>query len=197
MSPVRPRAALYAASVSQCSRWVSVAFASHTSRSPWQARGAHQHPSTSRRSSPRASPTPPAGRRAPEWPAATPRTYAPPHGARAKQQLAAANSPSDRKAEPITFRGVACAAGCPIDFLYNNIDLRHRIEHLRAQQQNTPPPNRASADPAQPSESGIVRTLTVQLSDLRRRHRTETLQLKAALATARARYWRSSVVPMT
>jgi hypothetical protein len=88
-----------------------------------------------------------------------------------------------KKAEPITFRGVARTAGCSIDFLYNSTDLRHRIEHLRSQQQNTPA-CRAPATPEQPSENGIIRTLTAQLSELKQRHRTETLQLKAALAAA-------------
>ncbi len=89
-----------------------------------------------------------------------------------------------KEAEPITFRGVARTAGCSIDFLYSSTDVRHRIEHLRAQQQNTPPPSRAPADSERPSENSIVRTLTAQLGELKRRHRTETLQLKAALAAA-------------
>jgi hypothetical protein len=37
---------------------------------------------------------------------------------------------------------------------------------------------------AEPSENGIIRTLTAQLSELKQRHRTETHQLKAALAAA-------------
>ena len=41
----------YATSVSQRSRSCVLAFASRTSRSPWHARGAHQHPSTRPRSS--------------------------------------------------------------------------------------------------------------------------------------------------
>jgi hypothetical protein len=40
-----------------------------------------------------------------------------------------------KNGEPITFRGVARTAGCSIDFLYGNTELRRRIEHLRAQQQ--------------------------------------------------------------
>jgi Family of unknown function (DUF6262) len=45
-----------------------------------------------------------------------------------------------KNGEPITFRGVARTAGCSIDFLYRNAELRRRIEHLRAQQQRKPPP---------------------------------------------------------
>jgi hypothetical protein len=44
-------ALVYAASASQRSRSCALTFASRTSRSPWQARGAHQHPSTRPRSS--------------------------------------------------------------------------------------------------------------------------------------------------
>jgi hypothetical protein len=38
-----------------------------------------------------------------------------------------------KNADPITFRGVARTAGCSIDFLYGNPELRRRIERLRAQ----------------------------------------------------------------
>ena len=45
-----------------------------------------------------------------------------------------------KNGEPITFRGVARTAGCSIDFLYGNPELRRRIEHLRSQQQSKPAP---------------------------------------------------------
>ncbi len=45
----------YAASASQRSRCSVLAFANRTNSSPWQARGAHQHPSTNPRSSSRAA----------------------------------------------------------------------------------------------------------------------------------------------
>ena len=84
--------------------------------------------------------------------------------------------------QPITFRSVARTAGCSIDFLYSSSDLRPRIEHLRAQQQGTPPPARQAS--GQPSESSLVRTLTAQLNELRHRHHRETQELRAALAAA-------------
>ena len=84
--------------------------------------------------------------------------------------------------QPITFRSVARTAGCSIDFLYSSSDLRPRIEHLRAQQQGTPPPGRQAS--GQPSESSLVRTLTAQLNELRQRHHRETQELRAALAAA-------------
>ncbi len=83
--------------------------------------------------------------------------------------------------EPITFRAVARAAGCSIDFLYGNPELRRRIEHLRSQQQKQPAAARADVEA---DSSNVVRALTAQLADLRRRHREEVDELRAALAAA-------------
>lgn len=86
-----------------------------------------------------------------------------------------------KNGEPITFRGVARTAGCSIDFLYGNPELRRRIEHLRSQQQANPAPaptNESSAD------SNVIRALTAQLAELRRRHREEIDELRTALAAA-------------
>ena len=86
-----------------------------------------------------------------------------------------------RNAEPITFRGVARTASCSIDFLYGNPELRRRIEHLRFQQQAKPAPapsNESSAD------NNVIRALTAQLAELRRRHREELDDLRTALAAA-------------
>lgn len=86
-----------------------------------------------------------------------------------------------KNGEPITFRGVARTAGCSIDFLYGNPDLRGRIEHLRAQQHSKPAP-RPTAD--MNADSNVIRALTAQLAELRRRHREEIDELRAALAAA-------------
>jgi Family of unknown function (DUF6262) len=83
--------------------------------------------------------------------------------------------------EPITFRGVARTAGCSIDFLYGNPELRRRIEHLRSQQQKQPAAARADVEA---DGSNVVRALTAQLAELRRRHREEVHELRAALAAA-------------
>jgi Family of unknown function (DUF6262) len=88
-----------------------------------------------------------------------------------------------KNGEPITFRGVARTAGCSIDFLYGNRELRGRIEHLRAQQQNKPTPPPAAVTEAE-ADSNVIRALTAQLADLRRRHREEIDELRAALAAA-------------
>jgi hypothetical protein len=87
--------------------------------------------------------------------------------------------------EPITFRGLAKRAGVSIDFLYRS-PLRARVEQMRAKQQHTPPA-RLPAGPelnAPPSQSNVVRALTAQINELKRRHRVETEQLQAALAAA-------------
>ena len=72
-----------------------------------------------------------------------------------------------------------------IDFLYRS-PLRARVEQLRAEQQQTPPAN-PPAEPelnAPPSQSNVVRALTAQINELKRRHRSETEHLQAALAAA-------------
>ena len=87
--------------------------------------------------------------------------------------------------EPITFRGLAKRAGVSIDFLYRS-PLRARVEQMRAEQQQTPP---AHVQPypeldESPPQSNVVRALTAQINELKRRHRSETEQLQAALAAA-------------
>ena len=88
-----------------------------------------------------------------------------------------------RRNEPITFRGLAQTAGVSLDFLYRCTPIRQRVEQLRAQQQNTPPP--AAATPTHDdAPSSVVRTLTAQLTALKRRHRDEVHQLRQALEAA-------------
>jgi hypothetical protein len=87
--------------------------------------------------------------------------------------------------EPITFRGLARTAGVSIDFLYRS-PLRARIEPLRADQRRTPPRRAESQPEAEPpaSQSNVVRTLTAQLTELKRHHRAEISRLETALAAA-------------
>ena len=91
----------------------------------------------------------------------------------------------ERGGEAITFRGLAKRAGVSIDFLYRS-PMRARVEQMRAEQQQTPP---AHVQPypeldESPSQSNVVRALTAQINELKRRHRSETEQLQAALAAA-------------
>ena len=87
-----------------------------------------------------------------------------------------------RRNQPITFRGLAQTAGVSPDFLYRCAPIRQRVEHLRAQQHNTPTP--APATPTGDTPSSVVRTLTAQLAARKQQHRTEVQQLRQALETA-------------
>jgi hypothetical protein len=87
-----------------------------------------------------------------------------------------------RHGQPITFRGVARTADVSLAFLYRTPVIRHRIEQLRTQQQTSPQPPTQRADHDQPSS--VIRTLTAQLADLKRRHHAEINELKQALETA-------------
>ena len=89
-----------------------------------------------------------------------------------------------KRGEAITFRGVATEASCSPDFLYNSPTLRPRIEHLRAQQQATPPPKARSAATDGPATSNVVRALTAQLTALKKQHHDELAALNAALSAA-------------
>lgn len=87
-----------------------------------------------------------------------------------------------RHGEPITFRGLAAAAGVSLDFLYRTSDIRRRVEQLRDQQQASPPARTSRVEPEQPVS--VVRTLTAQLAELKRRHREEIRELNQALQAA-------------
>lgn len=85
--------------------------------------------------------------------------------------------------EPITFRGLAKAAGVSIDFLYRS-PLRARIEKLRSERDSAPPAPRSVEVSDTATQSDVVRTLTAQIAELKQRHRAETEHLQAALAAA-------------
>jgi len=89
-----------------------------------------------------------------------------------------------KRGDPITFRGVAAEAGCSPDFLYNSPTLRPRIEHLRAQQQASPPPRPRSVIADGPATSNVVRALSARLATLKKQHHEEITALNAALSTA-------------
>jgi Family of unknown function (DUF6262) len=87
-----------------------------------------------------------------------------------------------RHGDPITFRGLARTAGVSLDFLYSTPGIRSRIEQLRARQRATPAAPAPLPGPDQPSS--VIRTLTTQLTELKRRHRDEINTLRQALETA-------------
>ena len=86
-----------------------------------------------------------------------------------------------REGEQVTFRGLASRAGVSLDFLYRNAGIRSRIEHHRTARPSRPEP---AAGPGGETASSVVRTLTAQLADLKRRHREETAELRQALEQA-------------
>lgn len=88
-----------------------------------------------------------------------------------------------RDGQPITFRGLAKTAGVSLDYLYSTVDIRSRVEQLRAQQQTTPSA-RSNDDAGGDEPSSVVRTLTAQLTELKQRHRAEVRQLQQALQAA-------------
>jgi len=83
--------------------------------------------------------------------------------------------------EPVTFRGLAARAGVSLDFLYRDAGIRSRIEHHRTARPARPEP---AAAPGGEHASSVVRTLTAQLADLKRRHREKTAALRQALEQA-------------
>jgi hypothetical protein len=87
-----------------------------------------------------------------------------------------------RRGDPITFRGLAQTAGVSLDFLYRTGEIRIRVEQLRTSQQATPANPAPAPDPDQPSS--VIRTLTAQLAELKRRHRDEISALRQALEAA-------------
>ena len=83
--------------------------------------------------------------------------------------------------EPVTFRGLAARSGVSLDFLYRHTAIRARIERQRATRPARTPP---APSPAPDHPSSVVRALTAQLTDLKRRHREETTVLRQALEQA-------------
>lgn len=103
---------------------------------------------------------------------------------RATERAEAALAELVRRGEPITFRGLAKAAGVSVDFLYRSM-LRPRIEEFRA----TAPiaASAASGEQTAAGESQVVRALAAQSCELKRRHRDEIGELRAALPPRTAR----------
>jgi hypothetical protein len=86
-----------------------------------------------------------------------------------------------RRGEPVTFQAVQREAGVSHAFLYANPDLRARIEHLRAQARPQPVPPGGEGTG---SENTIILALTSQITHLKKQHREETQDLRAALEQA-------------
>jgi hypothetical protein len=116
-----------------------------------------------------------------------------PHAQRTAALIAAAKAKSQAKTgaaetairtlikrnEPVTFQAVGREAGVSHSFLYNQPDLRSRIEHLRTQAR----PALTKPSTATP-ETTLVAALAQQINNLKRQHRNETQALRDALERA-------------
>ncbi len=89
-----------------------------------------------------------------------------------------------RKANvPITFTRLAATAGVSTDFIYRHPALRAQVEALR-RVRNAPRKQTHRNDDADAAESTLVRRLSHELVDLRRKHHEEVTRLQKALAAA-------------
>jgi hypothetical protein len=84
-----------------------------------------------------------------------------------------------KRGEPISFQAVQREAGVSHAFLYNHPELRGRIERLRAQSRPAP-----AAPSTTASDDTLLLALTSQISQMKKRHREEVHELRAALEKA-------------
>ena len=89
-----------------------------------------------------------------------------------------------RRDEPITFRGLAQTAGVSLDFLYRYAPRSASGSNSCGAQQQSTAAATGSTAPTPTSPSSVVRTLTAQLAELKRRHRDEVHALRQALEAA-------------
>lgn len=87
----------------------------------------------------------------------------------------------------VNFRAVARASAVSLNFLYEQPELRRRIESLRSQQRAATHASRPRLEaPDQSSPNNMVRVLAGQLKAERARHLEQTRQLEERLAAAHA-----------
>jgi hypothetical protein len=85
--------------------------------------------------------------------------------------------------EPVTVASIARSARVSTDFLYRHPELRTQVEALRRARTNRYPEPADHPD-AEAAESTLVRRLTQQLADARRKHRQDVAELRTALEAA-------------
>ena len=86
--------------------------------------------------------------------------------------------------EPVTFAAVARRAKVSTDFLYNQPDLRTKINDLRTRRSHRRTTPEQMSERERQSASSAVRALSSQLKELKRRHAEELGELRTALAVA-------------
>jgi hypothetical protein len=85
---------------------------------------------------------------------------------------------------PITVKGLAAAAGVSTDFIYRHPDLRNQVEALRRARRAGAPVAVSSGPDVDAASSTLVRRLSQELADSRRKHREEVAELRRALEVA-------------
>ena len=85
---------------------------------------------------------------------------------------------------PITVKGLAAAAGVSTDFIYRHPDLRNQVEALRQARRAGAPAATSTVPDVDAASSTLVRRLSQELADSRRKHREEVAELRHALAVA-------------
>jgi hypothetical protein len=84
----------------------------------------------------------------------------------------------------ITVKGLAAAAGVSTDFIYRHPELRGQVEALRRPRRSAAPVDATSDPDVDAASSTLIRRLSQQLADTRRKHREEVAELRQALAVA-------------
>jgi hypothetical protein len=86
---------------------------------------------------------------------------------------------------PVTIAHIAAAAGVSADFIYKHPVFRPRIEALRRSRTAASPRADGHTDAdAEAAESTLIRRLTQQLAQIRKQHREQITELRAALEAA-------------
>ncbi|MCM3736833.1 DUF6262 family protein [Bacillus cytotoxicus] len=87
-----------------------------------------------------------------------------------------------RANEPINFNSVASEAGVAKATLYNNRELRDRIESLRQQQAQAPTPKQLKREMNDSSKDAIIESLKRRIKKIEEENKQLRNQLKVAYA---------------
>jgi hypothetical protein len=85
---------------------------------------------------------------------------------------------------PVSVAGIAAAAGVSTDFIYRHRELRPQVEALRRSRSPRVSTETADHPDTEVAASTLVRRLSQQLADVRRKHREEVAELRHALEVA-------------
>jgi hypothetical protein len=102
----------------------------------------------------------------------------------AEEAVEAALREARKHRAPVTVTGIAAAAGVSTDFIYRHPDLRAQVEGLRRTRSASQVADASEHPDADAASSTLVRRLSQQLADTRRKHREEVAELRRALEAA-------------